>query len=84
MAAREVAKPSVKAKKFAYKYYEQLHKRVKELESKREALQPKRQPALPRSQLAYQPESSGSAYTAQSEIQAGKTLLKIVSSVGGA
>lgn len=74
MAAREVAKPSVKAKKFAYKYYEQLHKRVKELESKREALQPKRQPALPRSQLAYQPESSGSAYTAQSEIQAADAL----------
>lgn len=80
MAAREVAKPSVKAKNFAFKYYEQLHKRVKDLEKKREAQQPKRQPLL-KSQLVYQPESSGPAYT---PIQAGKTLLKIMSVVGGA
>ena len=64
MAVREAPKSSTRAKQFAFKYFEQVYKRVKELEHEREAQQPNRQP------LIYRGESSGGSHP----IQAGETL----------
>ena len=80
MATREAPRRSTRAKQFAFKYFEQVHKRVKELEQKRDAEQPKRQP------LIYRGEASGvsqAAQITQTEIQAGETLCRSWMGGGG-
>ena len=74
MAVRETPQRS---KQFAFKYFNQVHERVKTLEKARDAQQPKRQPLIPRGEIVFRPESSGGEQAVQApegEIHAGEML----------
>lgn len=78
MAAREVS--STRSKQFAFKYFNQVHARVKKLEAARDAQQPKRQPLIDRGGVYIQSDPTGGEQTTQpeapdSEIHAGEVLI---------